>query len=138
MTQRTAALVALIGGALMAIGSFMPWVSARTGLGSVTVTGTDGDGVFSLALGAIVALIALVHLDRLISVGMRLAIGAGGLVGIVIAWIDIQAVNERIERIDSDLVAASVGAGLYILAIGSAIAVLGGIQMDSGSIDGDT
>lgn len=125
VTHRTAVIVTVVGGALMALGSFMPWVSARSGFGSQDVAGTTGDGVFSLGLGALVAIVALVHLERPASGLVRGGIITAGIVGIGIAIIDYTNVSQKIAGLTTNLVSASVGAGLYVLAIGSATAIFG-------------
>jgi Protein of unknown function (DUF2510) len=43
-------------GALIA-GSVMPWVHADAGFFSVTKSGTDGDGVFTLVIGGVIGLV---------------------------------------------------------------------------------
>lgn len=133
MTHRNAAILAIVGGAMMVIGSFMPWLSARTGLGSISVAGTDGDGVFTLLLGGAAALIALVHLDRPIAGFLRGGIVLAGAIGVVVAVVDYTAASERISGIDSAAVAASVGAGLYIVGLGAVATALGGLRMDTAS-----
>ncbi len=129
MTHKTAVVVALVSGVIMAIGSLMPWVSVRSGLGSVSVMGTDGDGVISLVAGAAVALLALVHLDRPASAAARGLIALGGVIGGWIVAIDFPAAQERIAAIDSAAIAASVGPGLYLLGIGAVGAIIGAVQM---------
>lgn len=129
MTHRNAAILVIVGGAMMVVGSFMPWISARTGLGSISVAGTDGDGVVTLLLGGAAALIALVHLDRPIAGLLRGGIFLAGAIGVVVAVIDYGAASERISGIDSAAVAASVGAGLYIVGLGSVATAFGGLSM---------
>lgn len=129
MTHRNAAVLVIVGGAMMVIGSFMPWISARTGLGSINVAGTDGDGVFTLLFGGAAALIALVHLDRPIAGFLRGGIFLAGAVGVVIAVLDYSAAAERISGIDSEAVAASVGAGLYIVGLGAVATAFGGLSL---------
>jgi hypothetical protein len=129
MTHRSAALVAIVGGAMMAIGSFMPWISARTGFGSVDVAGTEGDGVATLIAGALAALIALVFLDKPAPGLAKLAIGAAGVIALVVVYLDYNEIQKRLEGITSDAVAGSVGAGLYIVGIGAVAAIIGAIKM---------
>lgn len=58
-TNRDAITIGVIG-AFVAIGSFLPW--ARVGIFSLA--GTDGDGVFTLIIGVVIAVIAFVSKDR--------------------------------------------------------------------------
>lgn len=125
MTHRTAALITLAGGVVMAIGSFMPWLTARSAFGSVSTAGTDGDGVFTLIVGAVVALGAVVYLERDIpGLGRGLMVTAG-LGGIGVAILDFTEASRRVSDIGTNLVAASVGPGLYILFLGSCAVVFG-------------
>lgn len=130
MTYRSATLVAIVGGAMMALGSFLPWASVSSGLGTISLPGTDGDGVFSLGAGVIVALIALVHLDRPAGGSTRGLIILGGLIGLGIAVVDGGGINERIGALESG-VRATVGAGIYVLGVGSVAAIIGGFRMQS-------
>ena len=129
MTHRNAAILTAGGGALMAVGSLLPWVSARTGLGSLDVPGTSGDGVITLIIGAIVGLVGIVNLDRPIAPVLRLLVVLGGIVGVAIFALDYMAAAERVSSVDSEMIAASVGAGLYIVGVGSVATVIGGLRM---------
>jgi hypothetical protein len=129
VTHRTAAIVVIAGGALMAIGSVLPWLTARTGLGTVSVLGTEGDGVFTLIGGALIALLGLVRLERRPSPAGRFAIVALGLGGLAIGVLDITATNERLAALNPELVAGSIGAGLYVLLLGSVVSIFGASRM---------
>lgn len=129
MNHRTAAIVTALGGALMVIGSFMPWITARTGFGSLDVAGTTGDGVFTLILGALIGLGAVVSLDRPASGLARGGIITAGMIGFLLGLFEWSNVNQRIADITTDVVAASVGPGIYLLLIGAATVVAGGFRM---------
>ncbi len=48
---------AIGGAAAIIVGSVSPWVTVATVFGSISVSGTDGDGVITLAGGAVIALL---------------------------------------------------------------------------------
>lgn len=129
MTHRTAALVALVGGAMMAVGSLLPWMTARSGFGTIEVSGLDGDGIITLVAGAVVALVAFVSLDRPTGMPGKLVIQALGAIGFLVAVMDGMAANDRIAEMTSEVVVASIGAGLYVVGLGGVAAVLGGATM---------
>lgn len=60
-SYRTFAFLAIASGAVMAVGSMLPWITATAPLvGTVNVSGTDGDGVITLTLGVVIALVGVV------------------------------------------------------------------------------
>lgn len=121
----------------MTIGSFMPWVSMRSGLGSIDMAGTEGDGVFTLVLGVLAAILALVHLDRPAPKGVRGLIVLAGFIGLAVFFVDYSGLAERIADADADVLRASVGAGMYIMGLGSLAAAFGAIRMSSPSLDAE-
>lgn len=128
MTHRTAAILTIVAGGLMAVGSFLPWISARTGLGTVNALGTDGDGVVTLVIGIVVALTALVYLDRSVPQGIRVSLILGGLIGLYVVGADYGTAADRVKA-STDLIVVSIGAGIYITAIGSVATIIGGWRL---------
>src|SRR5262245_6983200 len=60
---RTAGVVAIVGGALLAVGSFLPWAEVSGSGASVTAKGLDGsDGFVTLAAGLVAAVTGIVLL----------------------------------------------------------------------------
>jgi hypothetical protein len=65
ITPRQATMAAIAAGGLAALGSVLPWLEVRTGLGTFTAAGTEGtDGVLTLVIGALAALLAFLALDQ--------------------------------------------------------------------------
>ena len=48
---RSMALLTLVGGALTAVGSILPWATIASGIGSISKAGTEGDGIFARVRG---------------------------------------------------------------------------------------
>jgi Protein of unknown function (DUF2510) len=123
------ALILLVGAAALVVGALLPWATASAGFISVSKAGTDGDGVITLVLGAVIALFALFALkpqphQLAVLVGAGAGLAAGG-----VAIYDIVNVSDAVTNAQSQssLVHASVGSGLYVTAVGAAIAVVGAL-----------
>ena len=89
-----------------------------------------GDGVITLILGVVTILIGVTQLTatNLPILLQRSPIITGAISGIV-AIINYLDVQQRIEdvREESELIAASVGAGIWTLVVGAVLAIVGGI-----------
>jgi hypothetical protein len=95
------------------IGSIGPWASALW----LTVNGTAGDGKLTLG-AAIVAIIIVIAAARRRWIGVPVAFV--GLVAAAVAVYDIVSLSGQ--------PAVSVGWGLYLLAIGGIVTVVGSIR----------
>lgn len=120
-------LVAL-GGAMLAIGAFLPWITARTPFGSISRNGLEdgGDGIVTLVLGGVIAAVGIGYALRSLAprVWFDLLAGLAGLAALAVAIYDIAEVNDRASGAESDMVSVSVGSGLVVSVIG-ALVVLG-------------
>lgn len=114
----------------LAVGAFLPWVKATAPLiGTLTKSGMDGgDGVF-LLVGALV-LAALAWAINSNGATSTRAYGIVVISGLALALViyEISDVNNKIEDIGSDLVVASVGAGLYLSAVAAVTGIIGGLM----------
>lgn len=125
------AIVAVLGGLLVAVGSFLPWVTAASGLGTVSKSGMEGgDGTITLVLGIAIIILALapmmgVKASSVTAVLLILAAAGAGFIG----FVNMKDVQERVASVTSEYVSASVGAGLWALLIGAVVAFLGGIAI---------
>lgn len=99
----------IASGIFMAVGSLLPWAQS----GIFTVAGTRGDGVLTLVLGGIAAIVGIAKRDSAAIV----VIVCGGL-GALIA-------GQTIGRLES----AVVGGGLYLTMIASVVLAFAGIDM---------
>lgn len=127
-----------LGGLLIVLGSFLPWVTATAPLvGTISANGMQGggDGVITLILGILTILIGVAQLTA--NLPARLwwsAIVTGALTGLVA----VGAYSSAQDRIasataESDLIVASVGAGIWTLFVGAAFAIAGGLFARKGS-----
>ncbi len=125
-TVNTAAIALGIGGVLVAVGSFLPWI-AVTSIISASRSGIDGggDGMFTLGIGVVVALVAVANLRVAgLGSGSRVLALLGGLGAVALAIIDGSDIANRVASISSTYVSGSVGMGLYVVGIGGGVAIL--------------
>lgn len=113
----------LVGGAAaIAVGSLLPWASV-TGpfVGTVQVNGTNGDGVITLVLGVVVALLGFPLVKAATSRARVIAALVIALIAGVVCLADIvnieRLVNEAEEQ--SSLVTGDVGFGLWLAGAGA-------------------
>ena len=134
-------ILIVAGGALAVLGSFLPWLSVTAPLlGNVTRSGLDGggDGIITLVIGAVLALLGVALILRSGS-ARRAVIGTvlTSLVLGVVAVMDIGDVQTRGILMETslategnmfaDAVAFSVGMGLYVILIGGVLGIVGSV-----------
>ena len=127
------AAVILVGGALVAIGSFLPWATA-TGLVSVSKSGLDGgDGILTLPVGVVIALLGLSRLQRSGLPGNRpvdggwLVIVILGIIAVGLAWFEGATIQGRLDAAASAYAVYSLGMGIYVIGVGGVLVVLASI-----------
>ncbi|HLF44103.1 MAG TPA: hypothetical protein VJA46_11355 [Acidimicrobiia bacterium] len=116
----------LIGlGALMAAGSFLPWVQA----GLFSAAGTSGDGVFTLIGGVIVAIVGLSKQASLVTAGGVVLVAGFSL------WVVFNVTGNITGMLvdDSTFGAATYGTGLFVTGIASLLAIIAGVQLGNDS-----
>lgn len=127
-------LLAIAAGALMVLGSFLPWVMVQAAfVGSISRSGMDGgaDGILTLVMGLLTFLvgvgwIASLGLPRIVWITPII----WGLVAGVITLVDMKDVQDRVGELEQSaqgLATASVGAGLWALLVGSVLAIIAGL-----------
>jgi hypothetical protein len=146
-----AGIVAMVGGALLALGSFLPWAEVSGSGASVTAKGLDGsDGYITLAAGLIAVVGGLVMLRPTRRAVAVVAIFAG-LLGGGLALYDaltakdsvLDAAAEQLaptfgvstdqvraaldQAVDSGQLGVSIGVGLYVTMAGGLSAIVGGV-----------
>lgn len=147
----TAGIVSIVGGVLLAVGSFLPWAEVSGSGASVTAKGLDGsDGYITLAAGLVAVVAGLVMLRptrRAVTVVAVLA----GLVGGGLALYDALTAKDSVldaaaeelaptlgvsadqvrsaldQAVDSGQLGVSVGIGPYIAIIGGLVVSVGGV-----------
>jgi hypothetical protein len=121
-----------LGGLLIVLGSFLPWLTATAPfVWTISRNGMEGgDGIITLILGVVTILIGVSQLTatRLPSLLQRSSIATGVITGVVAIY-DYVDVQRRIEDVkeQTDLVSASVGAGIWTLIVGAILAIVGGM-----------
>ena len=146
-----AMILGVVGGALMALGSFLAWAEVSGGGTTVTAKGVDGsDGYITLVAGlvAIVAGIVMARgTKRVLAVLLILAGIVGGGIGLYDAMTAkdsvLDAAAEELapsfgasaelvrtaldQAIDAGQLSVSISIGLYLVIAGGVVALVGGI-----------
>jgi len=115
--------ILLIGAALLVIGSVLPWATVTSFLGKVDVTATDKDGAITLVIGVLIGLGAFLSKAK---PGKRASWGSaifGAIAGIV-ALADMSDIDGLAA---GPFVDVQIGTGLYLVAIGALICLIGGL-----------
>jgi hypothetical protein len=119
-------ILVMAGGALAVVGWFLPWATAGSQAGTISISGVEG-GTNGLVFG-IVALV----LGGAMSLGSRhpAMLGAGAaIIGGLLAFIagmEMREVNDRVAGLDPALMTGSVGLGLYLVLAAAGLCVAGG------------
>ncbi len=154
-------ILAIVGGALLAIASFLPWATVSGGGTEVSATGMDGsDGVVTLVAGlaalacGVIAMKAGRRALAVITIVAGLA-GAGlGLYDALTAKDTVlDAAAEEVATssgatfeeirtfldaaIDSGELGISISIGLYLVIGGGVLALVGGVMQMSGASSGE-
>jgi hypothetical protein len=147
----TAAIVTIVGGALLAVGSFLPWAEVSGSGASVTAKGLDGsDGYITLVASLVAVVVGLVMLRGTRRAVAVLAILAG-LIGGGLAVYDAVTAKDSVldaaaedlapsfgvsadqvraaldQAIDAGQLSVSVSVGLYVVMAGGLVAIVGGV-----------
>lgn len=125
-------IVCAAGAALISlIGSFMPWGKVTVPFyGTITVSGTDGDGMLTMFLSLILigGIAAYLFVEKLTKMWWRgipvIAIGAVLLLISVMDWTDI---GSKAGQVDKDVAQVSVGAGLILILLASIAIIAFGV-----------
>ena len=108
---------------LIFIGAFLPWATVDTALGSLSVSGTDADGiitlVIALAVGGALAGASLADNRALLYGGACL----GALAAVIVGIINMVDVADIIELNRPGLFEASIGSGLWLTVLGWLVSV---------------
>lgn len=125
-------LVCAAGAALISfIGSFMPWGKVSVPFyGTVTVSGTDGDGIITMFLSLIVigGIAAYLFVEQLAQKWWRaIPVIAIGAILLLISIIDWASIGSKAGDFDEDVVNVSVGAGLILILLASIAIIAFGV-----------
>ena len=114
-------IAALVGAGAIIVGSLSPWATITSAFGSISVNGTDGDGVLTI-VGAIVVAILVALAKYVGSIIVSLLTGA-------LLLYDLIDVNRNISEVDNEFANASVGWGLWLATIAAAVALVSSIVL---------
>ena len=150
--------LAIVGGALLAIGSLLAWAEVSGGGTSVTAKGVDGsDGFITLAAGLVALVVGIVMMRgtrRALAVLAILTGVVGGGIGLYDALTAKDSVldaaaeelapsfgasTEQVraaldQAIDAGQLSVSVSIGLYVVIAGGIVTIVGGIAGMRGSV----
>jgi len=120
------AIIAMAAGVLIIVGSIGPWITADLGLISVSVSGTDGDGVFTLLLGIATVVFAGLSLKFKPKV-MGIVATATASLAVLVVVIDFAMAASRLADVPAAARdAISFSWGIYLTLFASLAAVVGG------------
>jgi uncharacterized membrane protein (TIGR02234 family) len=146
-----AGILGVVGGALLALGSFLTWAEVTGGGTSVTAKGVDGsDGYITLVAG-LVAVVAGIMMARGTRRVLAVLVILAGIVGGGIGLYDALTAKDSVldaaaeelaptfgasaqqvravldQAIDADQLSVSISFGLYVVIGGGVVALVGGI-----------
>lgn len=132
---RTSAVVALVGGVLMALGAILPWeVVTVNGAIAESVKGlSEGAGGLTLGAGLLVGLLAVLFLNGTLGRGSAIAMVSITAVALVFVMGNFMAISNDIDQ------AAGAGVDGFVavdatLGMGIVLAILGGLVAIAASI----
>ena len=119
----------LVSTAVILIGALLPWATVSTPFGTLSMAGTEGDGV--LTLGAAVVAAAVLLFGR----GRRGAAIASAVVGVLVTLVgvyDLANVADAAAEASNEFARASAGVGLWLTVVGgialTACSVVGAVR----------
>ena len=125
--NRIGPILSLVGGAALILGTLMAWATVSTAAsGTISISSTEGDGEVVLVLGVVIVVLAgldLVRPGRWWWIGVAVAAGLALLNGVI----DFFNFSENIQAEDVEGGVVSVGAGLYVVLLGAAVALVGAL-----------
>lgn len=120
----TGAIIALVGGLLMLIGTFLPWATVKSDIEEITVIGllSGFGGILVLIMGILAIVGAAIKKPILSTI-----FGVIGLIFSGLAFILISALESLAKTTTGGEVTVEVNYGIYISLIGCVLALIGGI-----------
>lgn len=126
----------------MVVGCFLPWLSATVFIGGGLSRNAfqlgnklafSIDGVIGVGLGAIAVVIGIVRLTntsmpRYIQ-SSSAVVGLGGAILVANRWSSLNALVHKAQNALGNVGTASLGVGIYMVAVGAGLAIIGGIVL---------
>lgn len=118
-------IVAWIASVVIMVGSVAPWATS----GFFSLPGTQADGMYTLALGAIAAVVLLIKAANQSRWPLIVAVVTGILCGLI-AVIDLIRASSLISAEDQQSGIVSIGWGMWMTLVGAVLLVVGCIVAD--------
>jgi hypothetical protein len=111
----------------MFVGSFLPWVTVSTILGTLSRSGVDGngDGILSAGLGIAAAGFGVALLSRQ-KRWLSVALAIVGVLGALLVYYEVTDIQGRLGDLESAL--AAVGIGLWMVGAGAVVTLAMGLE----------
>lgn len=138
-TLPAGAWLAIVAGAFMALGGFLPWGTANTVLlGTINRNafqlgnnfGFSIDGVIALGLGIVTAIIGVTRLTKTAMPRyLQRSPLVTGIVAVILVIVDAPGINSWASQLNnsSGATSAGIGYGLWLVAFAGALAVVAGL-----------
>lgn len=124
-----AEILGVISALLILIGAFLPWATASTIFGSVSVSGIDRDGMITFILSVMAIGVIYYGRQRLKRKNSGVGLLIVGFIIVIIALVDGVGVAEISK--DIDIAYIQIGIGLYLTGIGGFGLIISGIWNSS-------
>lgn len=126
---KAAALFVVLGGAVVILGSFLPWATVTTVFGTIGRTGMEGgDGVLTLLLGLSIVGCGI-SAATAAKFWWRIPVLLGAAVA-AFAWFEYQNIASKLATVASNpYVTSSIGAGIWVLHVGALVTVCGATSL---------
>jgi hypothetical protein len=105
-------------GAVLALGSLLPWATVTSGFGSISVNGTSGDGDITLVFGIIGVVMGVLLVRGFVATGWLVGTGVVFLAALGVSLHDASDVSSVSNQITQD-VGVNVGFGLWLCVLAS-------------------
>jgi hypothetical protein len=121
----------LLGGLLVGVGSFLPWVTVASAFYAVSFNGVGGgkDGVLTLILGVVAVAIGAVRLVGMVPPTVQHLSGLLGVGVLALGFFDLEEVQRGVAEFSAqqEYGTAFTGAGLYTILVGGGLVTIGGL-----------
>jgi len=123
---------ALFGAGAIILGGFLPWVSITSILGTISIAGTDGDGIITLAGGVMIAIVAAIALAKRHASIATTVIVLAASVGVFFVALNIYGNLEGATTLTESLL-TNIGVGMWLTLLGALVAFFAGLAVKPNS-----
>jgi hypothetical protein len=124
----------MIAGGLVALGSFLPWATVRTALGSVAITGLEngGDGLVTLILGIGIFVVGAAEFFEFSPAYGLLSFWpplVAGIIAVAISFIDGMNIVDKLREVNNEFVYGSTGEGVWVVGVGGVMSIMASLAI---------